>query len=71
MTRHAPISRIYRLGEPTATPDPERAWARQHYLRRELWARLGVVAVEPRELPDELAAPLVAWAVETYGKGKR
>ena len=69
--RHAPISRIYHLGTPAAPADPERVFARVWRRCRDLWLDCGTIAVKPDELPEELRAPMVAWANDTYGERRQ
>lgn len=65
--RHAPISRIYRLGERAESRDPIEQWCRIERLRRQAWLSAGVIAVNPAELPAPLAEQLRKWAEAEYG----
>lgn len=69
--KHAPISRIYQLGEPSTLANPERIHARVWRWCRDLWVKQGTIVAKPGELPEELREPLVAWANDTYGASKK
>ncbi len=62
------ISRVYALGAKNHAQDGIAMFARIEHLRRKAWRLNGVVAVQPSELPQELAAKITAWAVEQYGE---
>lgn len=67
MRGHAPISGVYRLGEPTRRMDPLEEWGRMDMMRRNAWRQAGFVAVRPAELPEPLATELKRWAEAEYG----
>lgn len=67
MSRYAPISAIYRQGEPEPPPDPMAQWARVERMRRQAWRNARIVAVSPDELPEPLGKMLRSWAEEHYG----
>lgn len=71
MRGQAPISSIYRMGEQTGMVDPDRVFAKNFAVMRELWLQRGVVALYPSDLPNDLQPAIEQWASDTYGERKR
>ncbi len=65
------ISPIYRMAASNVPSDPERVFHRIWAKCRDLWVEQGTIAVKPDELPDDIRAPLVAWAERNYGERRR
>lgn len=63
------ISPIWKQIPSGRSPEDEMAiWGRAERLRREAWAKLGIVVVKPDQLPPHLAAEIQAWAEQVYGR---
>lgn len=68
MIAHAPISAVYRMGEPDQVRDPMDDWARAEMLRRRAWQQHGLIVCAPKELPPDLANAMEAWANDNRGR---